>query len=66
MQKPHRTSISLEPLKCNTLSFGKPTEKNLIGWDNAFRGYLSVRWGLGMSLLRAIAEATYKHDKATA
>ena len=33
----------------------------LIGWDNAFLGYLSVHWGLGVSLLRAIVEATYQH-----
>jgi hypothetical protein len=28
----------------------------LIGWDNAFRGYLSVHWELSMSLRRTIAD----------
>ena len=40
--------------------------RRLSVWDNAFRGYLSVRWELGVIILRDIAEATYKHDKATA
>ena len=27
----------------------------LIGWDNAFLGYLSVHWGLGMSASFALS-----------